>query len=348
METLSSFWSGAVRLGAQRSVGAEGEGLTLEGLAVRAGGWGPLVHATDEELAGWGARWDVIHQLRATPPLPTAGRAVTRACPDYPTKVASVPGAPPVLFVEGDVSALERRAVAVVGTRHHTPYGASVAHRIAWSCARAGLVVVSGLAMGIDSHAHGGALAARGATVAVLGHGLAHTSPPSNTRLRERIAAEGGALVTAHPDAVPPSKHTFPERNRWIAALAARVVVVEAPERSGALHTAQALAAQRRSPDLVVVPGPLGAPTWKGSADLLQSGARPLVDLDAFVAELVGVPGGERHPDWLAALFAGATVADAAAVRGVEPLQLLRELSHLELQGRVVRLPGGRFAPAGA
>jgi DNA processing protein len=348
VETVSSFWSGTLRLTRSKTLGAEGTDLQLEELARRAGGWRQLVRATPEALEGLGARWDVIHQLRTAPPLETRGRALTRACPEYPAGLTTLPAPPPVLFVEGDAAALGLPAVAIVGTRHHTPYGASVAHRIAWACARAGLVVVSGMARGIDTHAHGGALAARGRTVAVLGHGLAHTAPVSNTRLRERITTEGGLLVTTWPDAVPPSKHTFPERNRWIAALARRVVVVEAPEHSGALHTARALAEEGREQDLYVVPGPLGAETWKGSTALLQQGAAPFVDIDDFVRELVGETGGARHPDWLSALFQGAPLPEVAALRQVSAVALLRELGRMELEGRVVRLPGGRYAPAGA
>lgn len=346
METLSSFWAGAVRLGA-REIGAEGRGLTLEGLAGALGGWGAAVRATDVDLERAGVRWDAIHVLRATPPLTTRGRAVTRACPDYPMALARRPGAPPVLFFEGDLAALRRVGVAVVGTRHNTAYGASAAHRIAWSCARAGLAVVSGLARGIDGHAHLGALAGRGPTIAVLGHGLDHTAPASHRRLRDRIVAEGGLLVTTHPDPVPPAPHTFPERNRWIAGLSTRVVIVEAPATSGALHTARAIDDGLDSGVLWVVPGPLGAPSWEGSRVLLRSGARLFLDIDEFVGDLVGDTAGGRHADWLAALFSGAPLAEAAAVRGISTVELLRDLGRLELEGRVARLPGGRWAPAG-
>jgi DNA processing protein len=348
VETLSSFWAGAVRLAGRATLGEEGSRLTLEALAGRAGGWPALARAEGEALAAWGARWDVIHTLRSTPPLPTRGRAITRACPGYPRRLSDLPDPPPVLFTEGDPTVLERPGVAIVGTRHLTAYGASVAHRIAWACARAGLVVWSGLARGIDTHAHLGALSARGRTGAVLGHGLGHTAPPSNRRLRERLVAEGGLLLSAWPDEVPPTKHTFPERNQWIAALSTRVVVVEAPERSGALHTARALTDTSRDDHLHVVPGPLGAETWKGSTGLLLAGARPLVDLDAFVADLVGETGGARHPDWLSALFSGADLPEVAHLRGGSTVELLQELSRLELGGRLVRLPGGRYAPGGA
>ncbi len=348
METVSSFWAGAVRLAGRRTLGDEGTDLRLEELARRAGGWRALVRAGPDELAALGVRWDVIHALRATPPLDTRGRAVTRACGDYPRRLAQLADPPPVLFTEGDPECLTRPAVAVVGTRHHTPYGASVAHRIAWACARAGLVVVSGLARGIDTHAHAGALAAGGRTLAVLGHGLAHTAPPSNRALRERLVANGGMVLSAWPDGVPPSKHTFPERNQWIAALALKVVVVEAPAHSGALHTARALLTEDRARDLYVVPGPLGAESWAGSTTLLVDGATPFVDLDGFVRDVVGDTVGARHPDWLAALFAGATLPEVAQLRGISAVQLLRDLGRLELLGRLVRLPGGRYAPGGA
>lgn len=347
MESISSFWAAAARL-AGRHVGEEGSTLTLDAVADRLGGWRRLARAGADELAAAGVRWDVIHALRSTPPLETLGRALTLACPDYPARLARR-GGPPVVFTEGDPEALRLPAVAIVGTRHHTPYGASVAHRVAWACARAGLVVISGLARGIDTHAHAGALAAGGRTLAVLGHGLAHTAPPSNRGLRERIVRSGGLMLSSWPDDVRPSKHTFPLRNAWIAALAKKVVVVEAPAHSGALHTARAVRdASDRDGDLVVVPGPLGAETWAGSTRLLVEGATPLVDLDTFVHDLVGDTLGARHPDWLAALYAGEPLPDVARLRGGSAVDLLRELGRLELTGRLVRLPGGRYAPGGA
>ena len=134
-----------------------------------------------------------------TPPRLTRGLAVTRVHAAYPKALAEKPSSPPVLFVEGNVDALSRRAVAVVGTRRCTPYGASVARHLGVALGQASIVTVSGLARGIDTHAHRGTLS-NGASVAVLGHGLAHTAPPSNRKLRDSLLANGGAMITTFPD----------------------------------------------------------------------------------------------------------------------------------------------------
>jgi predicted Rossmann fold nucleotide-binding protein DprA/Smf involved in DNA uptake len=136
-------------------------------------------------------------------------------------------------------------------------------------------------------------------------------------------------------------------RNAWIAGLSTRVVIAEAPERSGALHTARAMVDASRDDQLLAVPGPLGAPSYVGCVGLVKAGIRPLVDLDDLVEEVAGTRG-PRFPDWLAALFAGAGLDEVARLRDLPTVTVLREVSRLELSGRVVRLPGGRYAPGGA
>jgi DNA processing protein len=337
MDTIHGFWAGAA---------AAARRIDIDALARGFGGWSGLARASVDDLVTAGVPLDLARTWLTTRPLTTRGRALTRACPDYPPALARVTGAPPVLFVEGDPAALATGAIAVVGTRGCSGLGANAAHQVASSAARAGLVVISGLARGIDAYAHRAAITAGGRSVAVLGHGLDHTSPISNRPLRADLVASGGAVVTAWPDAVAPAKWTFPERNRWIAALSRRVVVVEAPERSGALITAEHLAEAGREDELWVVPGPLGAESWAGSARLISMGAHPLVEIDAFLRD-VGGAATISYPDWLSALFGGASLPDAAEMRGMSAVALLRELAGLELEGRVVRLPGGRYGAGG-
>jgi DNA processing protein len=336
LDTISGFWAGATQV-ARR--------LDLDLVAARRGGWHELARSTVDDLLTAGVPYDVAVTWLRTSPLTTQGRAVTRACPDYPSALKLVPHAPPVLFTEGDLSCLTKPALAVVGTRDCSPYGASSAYRVAAAAGSAGWVVVSGLARGIDSHAHRGALIAKGATVAVLGHGLAHTSPPANRPLRAQIVRQGGLVLTTHADDVPAARWTFPHRNRWIAGLARKLVVVEAPRRSGALITVEHWLDLGRDRELYVVPGPLDAPSWRGSAELLVMGAQPLVELETFRVELGG-PAAIPHPDWLAALVAGASLDEVAQLRGIPATEVLREVVLLEMRGELVRLPGGRYAPA--
>jgi DNA processing protein len=338
MDTIGGFWAGAVRF-----AHVAGRDDWIAAL----GGWEGACRATVHDLVEAGAPPDVARRWLGSPPLTTAARAIVRTSPQYPNALRTVKSAPPVLFVEGDLACLEQPAIAIVGTRRCSTYGAAAAHRIAYASAKRELCVVSGLARGIDTYAHRGALEALGRTIAVLGHGLGHTAPPSNVALRRRIVAERGLLLSTWPDEVPPARHTFPERNRWIAALSRRVVIVEAPEQSGALITAHQAMDLGRDEDLWVVPGPLGDRGWRGSAGLLSWGVRPLVDVESFLADLGGDRVMARHPDWLSALLCGATLDDCAQLRGISAVDLLQEVQLLELRGEVVRLPGGRYAATG-
>ncbi|MCA9491193.1 MAG: DNA-protecting protein DprA [Myxococcales bacterium] len=346
MDMVSGFWAAMLDLWRRKGLSEDGRDLDIHDLATALGGWSSLAAADRGTLLELGLRAEVVDRVLRARPLETRGRAVTLACSDYPSRLLEWDSPPPVLFVEGDVSALNRACVSIVGTRGCSPYGASVAHRIAWACAREGITVVSGLARGIDTHAHQGALAAGGPTVAVLGHGLMHTAPPSNRELRRNIVRRGGAVVSTWPDPVPPSKQSFPRRNEWIAALGRHLVVIEAPVRSGALHTANLRL--NRDTDVYFVPGPFGDEGWRGSNGLATYGAKPLLDVETLLADLdAQTPLALRHAGWLGAVLAGTDLGEAARVGGMSTVELMRELTRLELQGTVVRLPGGRYAPAG-
>jgi DNA processing protein len=162
---------------------------------------------------------------------------VSRWSPDYPSSLADIENPPGVLFFRGDRSLLDREVVTVVGSRAATEYGRRAAHDIATLVARHGVVVASGLAIGIDGVVHRATLAAGGKTVAVLGAGVNHPHPPSHTRLFRQIAGEG-LLVSEFLPGELPLRHHFLQRNRTLAAIAKVVVVVEAAEKSGALNTA--------------------------------------------------------------------------------------------------------------
>ncbi|MGA2635304.1 MAG: DNA-processing protein DprA [Terracidiphilus sp.] len=197
---------------------------------------------------------------------------VSFGCPDYPERLKEIYDPPPVLWVRGDASLLSRPSIAVVGTRHPTPYGAGVAEILARDLAVRRLLIVSGMARGIDSCAHRGALAARMPTVAVWGTGIDVVYPKENKKLAEEILTTGGAIVSEMPMGTFPAPQNFPRRNRILSGLSIAVLVVEAGENSGTRVTARCASEQNR--DLFAVPGNV---TNKGSwtpNTLIKQGAK--------------------------------------------------------------------------
>jgi DNA processing protein len=197
---------------------------------------------------------------------------MTFGCPAYPERLKEIYDPPPVLWVRGDARLLARPAIAIVGTRHPTPYGSGVAEMLARDLAVRRLLVVSGMARGIDSCAHRGALAARMPTVAVWGTGIDVIYPKENKKLAEEILATGGAIVSEVPMGTFPAPQNFPRRNRILSGLCIAVLVVEAGENSGTRVTARCAAEQNR--DLFAVPGNV---TSKGSwtpNTLIKQGAK--------------------------------------------------------------------------
>lgn len=202
--------------------------------------------------------------------------------PTYPARLRLIELPPRVLFVRGADTALESPAiVAVVGTRRPTDQGRRTAHRIGSALARAGAVVVSGLALGVDGAAHAAAVESSGTTVAVIGGGHGHLAPVAHDRLAAAIVAAGGAVISEHAPGVPPSRGTFPRRNRLISGLADAVVVVEAGVRSGALLTAAWALEQGR--ELFLVPGPIDSPESAGCLAWLR-------DFGGLTRIVAGVP----------------------------------------------------------
>jgi DNA processing protein len=203
------------------------------------------------------------------------GRIVTGLDDDYPLALRTLDPRPPTLFVVGDGTALMERAVAIVGTRRASGYGLATATELADELARAGTVVVSGLALGIDGAAHRAAVAAGGRTVAVLPSALDRVYPPRHRGLAAEIVRTGGALVSEVPIGAPVGRPDFARRNRIIAGLAEAVVVVEAPDRSGALLTASAAGTIGR--ELYAVPGPIDAMASRGCNRLIADHLAVLV-----------------------------------------------------------------------
>jgi DNA processing protein len=197
---------------------------------------------------------------------------VTYGCPEYPERLKEIYDPPPVLWVRGAAELLSRSGIAIVGTRHPSPYGSGMAEMLARDLAVRRLLIISGMARGIDSCAHRGALAARMPTVAVWGTGIDVVYPKENKKLAEEILALGGAIVSEMPMGTFPAPQNFPRRNRILSGLALAVLVVEAAENSGTRVTARCAAEQNR--DLYAVPGNV---TNKGSwtpHTLIKQGAK--------------------------------------------------------------------------
>ncbi len=240
-----------------------------------------LRRASDRELAEHGI--DAADRTRLRRPHPRevqadldwAGRDGNRllSCcdPDYPPLLREIDDPPVLLYLRGKASLANSPQVAIVGSRHCSPGGATNATEFAGVLAEAGLTITSGLALGIDSHAHRGALDAGGATLAVLGGGLQHIYPARNAGLAERIA-DHGLLISEFPLNARPAKHHFPRRNRIISGLALATLVIEAAERSGSLITARLAAEQGR--EVFALPGSIHNPLARGCHRLIRDGAQ--------------------------------------------------------------------------
>lgn len=208
---------------------------------------------------------------------------LTRIDPAYPALLAEIPAPPPVLYVLGSLVPTDATAVSIVGTRRMTPYGREVTDRLAGDLAGAGVTIVSGLARGVDGVAHEAALRAGGRTIAVLGSGVMNIYPPEHRKLAARIVEQGAIISDYAPDQQPDGPN-FPARNRIISGLSLGVVVVEAPEKSGALITVDFAADQGR--DVFVVPGSVLSAKSDGCNRLLRDGARPIRGAEDVLEDL--------------------------------------------------------------
>lgn len=255
---------------------------------------GAFFRATRSQLDGLGLREETFNELASGSPLEEAEKqllflekhsatALTLEDEDYPEHLRKIYDPPIVLYFRGDLKeTLEQPCVAIVGSRQCSTYGRNAATKLARDLAAHNVTVVSGLARGIDTSAHEGALEARGLTVAVMGTGLDEIYPKENAKLAERIV-EQGALVTEFPMQKPPLPQNFPYRNRVISGFSLGVVVVEASERSGSLITARLAMEQDR--EVYAVPGNITSGKSIGPNRLIQDGAKLVMDWQDVVAE---------------------------------------------------------------
>lgn len=209
-------------------------------------------------------------------------KVITLRDADYPKALRAIEDAPPVLYLKGDYVEKDELAIAMVGTRRPSPYGVMIAEKLAKELGQMGFTIVSGLALGIDTATHRGALAAHARTIAVLGGGFLNIYPQENKNLMEEIA-RSGAVMSEFSLKTLPDRWTFPRRNRIISGLSRGVVVVEAPQRSGALITAKYALDQGR--EVFAVPGPITEEASKGTHQLIQQGAKLVTDIDDILME---------------------------------------------------------------
>jgi DNA processing protein len=222
----------------------------------------------------------------------SGGRILTALDADYPASLSAADPRPPVLYLAGDPASMARPCVAIVGTRRASGYGRSCAAEIAEELARAGVTIVSGLAIGIDAQAHLAAVEAGGLSVAVLPSPLDRIYPPRHRELAARLVATGGALISELAPGAGPGKPDFARRNRIIAALARGVVVVEAPDRSGALLTAAAAIDYGR--EVFAVPGPIDAIGSRGCNRLIADHQATIVTSAAALLHRIGAQPGSQ------------------------------------------------------
>jgi DNA processing protein len=287
--------------------------------------------------------------------------------PGYPSWLASIPDAPTLLFVRGNILPTDARSVALVGTRNPNGYGRKMAKTLAEGLARAGAVIVSGLARGVDAIAHQGALDGGGRTLAVLAGGLSNVYPPEHRGLADQVIASG-ALVTESPMEQEPLKGLFPARNRIISGLARVVVIVQAPARSGALITAEHGAEHGRV--VMAVPGAVDDDDSAGCNALIRDGATLCRGVDDVLEEIDGVSAVATREKEEESSKVGAPAETAGPPPGVDETQwriwdalgdgprsidelaqklglvvpiLARSLMMLEMKKGVRKLPGNRY-----
>ncbi len=314
-----------------------------------------------KQFAGWRNVEEQVELLDKS-----KARAVTCVSPEYPSLLRQIEDAPAVIFVKGRIEDEDKFAIAIVGSRKTTSYGRLVAERLSSDLAGAGFTVVSGMARGIDTVAHKGALEAGGRTIAVLGSGIDRAYPPENIGLMEKISGSG-CVVSEFPFGTQPTRENFPRRNRLISGLSLGVVVVEAAAGSGALITANSALEQNR--EVFAVPANINSPTAAGTNELIRKGAKLVQKSDDIIEELAPVlkgyvgaakrsasPGGAKK-------FSGAQAAmtdeekslcdiltgepvhidDLSRRLSLAPARALSLLLNLELKGIVRQAEGKMF-----
>ena len=277
-------------------------------------------------------------------------RTVCYTDDDFPENLKQLAHMPPVLFVRGEIRPEDRTAAAVVGTRLPSHYGRQVAEKLGRELAQHGVTVVSGLARGVDTFAHKGALDGGGRTLAVLGCGIDVYYPPENRRLYDAISAQG-AVISEFSFGVEPLAMNFPKRNRVVSGLSQVVVAVEAGEKSGVLNTVAWAADQGRA--VFAVPGNITSPQSLGINRLLKDGAKPVLSVEDILSEL-GVAkraearakvevAAEEKPVMEFLTAEPMHVDEVCEGLGIPMAGLLSVLMQLEIKGLVRQLPGKYF-----
>src|ERR1700681_1925669 len=322
------------------------------------------VEGIGNNLADQIVRWETIVDLPAElERIRQFGASIiTAESPLYPRQLREIHAPPIVLYVWGELTERDQHAIAVIGSRRTTHYGLEAAKKLSYQLAYAGLTVISGLARGIDTAAHQGALAAKGRTIAVIGAGLAKLYPPENAALAEKIRSGNGAVVSEFSMEIDPDRQTFPMRNRIISGWSHGILVVEAGVNSGALITASQALEQGRA--VYAVPGHINAPSAIGSNRLIQQGAKLVMDANDILDDLqILLPETKPSPQAAArplpplsdeerrvydAIEATETPIDEIATKSNLPSATVSStLLGLELKRLVKQLPGKYFVKLG-
>src|SRR5882724_12170544 len=313
-----------------------------------------------DQISNWESTIDLADELKRVRDF--GASVITQDLPSYPRPLREIHAPPIVLYIWGDLQERDHHGIGVIGARRTTHYGTESAKKLAYQLAYAGLTVISGLARGIDTAAHQGALAAKGRTIAVIGSGLSRLYPPENAALAEKIRSGNGAIVSEFSMEIEPDRQTFPMRNRIISGWSQGLLVVEAGANSGALiSVAQALEQGR---NVYAVPGHIHAPSAIGSNRLIQQGAKLVMDASDILDDLqILLPDAKPAAD--AAVRALPTLSDDErrvyeAIRETEtPIDdiatkaelpsgtVSSTLLRLELKKLVKQLPGKYFVKLG-
>ncbi|HMJ06946.1 MAG TPA: DNA-processing protein DprA [Chthoniobacterales bacterium] len=315
---------------------------------------------TAEQIVNWESAVDLPAELQRISDF--GASVITADSPMYSRQLREIHAPPIVLYVWGGLLERDQHAIGVIGSRRTTHYGSEAAKKLSYQLAYAGLTVISGLARGIDTAAHQGALAAKGRTIAVIGSGLRQLYPPENAGLAEKIASGNGAVVSEFSMDVEPDRQTFPMRNRIISGWSHGILVVEAGLNSGALITASQALEQGRS--VYAVPGHINAPSAMGSNRLIQQGAKLVMDASDILDDLsILLPEAKPSPEAAVrslpalsdeerriydAIEAEETSIDDIAAKSDLPSSTVSAaLLRLELKRLVKQLPGKYFVKLG-
>ena len=313
-----------------------------------------------DQISNWEAAVDLSAELQRVRDF--GATVIIQESPSYPNSLREIHAPPIVLYVWGEIQERDHHAIGVIGSRRTTHYGAECAKKLSYQIAYAGLTVISGLARGIDTAAHQGAIAAKGRTLAVIGSGLSKLYPPENQALAEKIADGNGAILSEFSMEVDPDRQTFPMRNRIISGWSHGILVVEAGLNSGALITANQALEQGRS--VYAVPGHINAPSAMGSNRLIQQGAKLVMSASDILDDLeVLLPDTKPTPEAAArplpplteeerriydAINASETPIDQIASKCDLPSATVSStLLRLELKRLVKQLPGKYFVKLG-